>query len=209
MRRELFRRTIPGAGGSYSVKRTPESEAAADRQDMAGVASGDEAGLERLYRRYAARLTGFFWRLGAKGGEIDDLVHESFVRLWRHGRGWRGEGRLSTYLFGIARSAFLDARAERGGVETSGPEPSAAAAARPDQEAQRRELGEHISAAVAGLAEPLRMVFSMATAGGLKYREIAGLLGIPVGTVKSRMAAAEEKLRAELSGYLGMRRDEA
>jgi RNA polymerase sigma factor (sigma-70 family) len=177
---------------------------------MAGLAAGEEAALESLYRRYAKRVTGFFWRLGAKGGEIDDLVHEVFVRLWRHGRGWRGEGRFSTYLFGIARSAWIDERSQRlGGSDAAVPETPTGAAERPDHQAQRRELGERISAAVAGLAEPLRMVFSMATAGGLKYREIAELLGIPVGTVKSRMAAAEEKLRAELSGYLGIGRDGA
>ena len=85
--------------------------------------------------------------------------------------------------------------------------PRAAASPRPEEELERRELSRQIEAAVAGLAEPLRLVFSMATAGGLKYREIAGLLEIPVGTVKSRMAAAEEKLRGALSGYLGRKQD--
>ncbi|HOX07390.1 MAG TPA: sigma factor-like helix-turn-helix DNA-binding protein [Planctomycetota bacterium] len=53
------------------------------------------------------------------------------------------------------------------------------------------------------MPDGLRDVFSLATAGGLKYREIADVLGIPVGTVKSRMAAAEEKLRERLARYVG------
>ncbi len=186
----------------------PDAAADDDRRDMAALAAGSAEALERLYRRYAARLTGFYWRLGARSGEVDDLVHEAFVRLWRHGRGWRGEGRFTTYLFGIAKSAWFDSRAERG---VPGPDPQAfePAAERegPAGELERRELALRIAQAVAGLAEPLRMVFSMVTAGGLKYREIAELLQIPLGTVKSRMAAAEEKLRAELSGYLGLGRD--
>jgi RNA polymerase sigma-70 factor (ECF subfamily) len=182
------------------------AEAELDRRDMAGLAAGEADALERLYDRYAERLTGFFWRLGNRGGEVDDLVHETFVRLWRHGRGWRGEGRLSTYLFGIAKSAWIDARS--GKARTAVPDDlPRAAAPRPEEELERRELARQIESAVAGLAEPLRLVFSMASGGGLKYREIAELLDIPVGTVKSRMAAAEEKLRAALSGYLGRERD--
>jgi RNA polymerase sigma-70 factor (ECF subfamily) len=179
-----------------------------DRRDMAELAGGSQEALERLYGRYASRLTGFFWRLGKRGGEVDDLVHEVFVRLWRHGRGWRGEGRLTTYLFGIAKSVWLDARSA-GRREISLEDfPRASAPATPDRELERRELGRQIERAVSGLAEPLRLVFSMATAGGLKYREIAELLGIPLGTVKSRMAAAEDKLREALSGYLGVKREE-
>jgi RNA polymerase sigma-70 factor (ECF subfamily) len=187
--------------------RGPRSEAELDRLDMAGLAAGEGRALERLYERYARRLTGFFWRLGKRGGEVDELVHETFVRLWRHGGGWRGEGRFSTYLFGIAKSAWLDSREKRRQLPAAAL-PPLAEATRPEHELERRELGEHIERAVAELPEPLRLVFSMATGGGLKYREIAELLGIPVGTVKSRMAAAEEKLRRSLSGYLGVRREQ-
>jgi RNA polymerase sigma-70 factor (ECF subfamily) len=174
---------------------------------MAGLAAGDQEALERLYARYARRVTGFFWRMGRRGGEVDELVHETFVRLWRHGRGWRGEGRLSTYLFGIARSALLDARAAATRSSVAEPPAPRPRAERPEQELERRELRERIEAAIAGLAEPLRVVFSLSTAGDLKYREIAELLDIPLGTVKSRMAAAEERLRAALSGYLEVRRE--
>jgi RNA polymerase sigma-70 factor (ECF subfamily) len=189
------------------VKSRGRQESGEDRRDMAALAAGDQEGLERLYARYASRLTGFFWRLGKAGGEVDDLVHEVFVRLWRHGRGWRGEGRLSTYLFGIAKSVWLDARSEARRAVSSEDFPSLADHSRPEAELERRELGRQIERAVGGLPEPLRLVFSMANGGGLKYREIAELLEIPLGTVKSRMAAAEEKLRAALSGYLDLRRD--
>jgi RNA polymerase sigma-70 factor (ECF subfamily) len=172
---------------------------------MAELAAGSHRALEDLYRRYSARLTGFFWRLGSQGEEIDELVQEVFVKLWRHRGAWRGRGRLSTYLFGIAKSAWLDAlerRRRAGRAETAaGPR----SPSRPEAELERRELGEEISRAIAALPEQLRIVFSLATAGELKYREISEMLEVPVGTVKSRMAAAEDKLRQSLSAYLGMR----
>ncbi len=189
--------------------RGSDAGAGQDRRDMAELAAGREEALERLYRRYSARLAGFFWRLGRTGGDVDELVHETFVRLWRHGRGWRGEGRFTTYLFGIAKSAWLDARSGRRRTVDAGRLLPHADPARPDHELERRELGRQIEQAIAGLAEPLRLVFSMATAGDLKYREIAELLDIPLGTVKSRMSAAEEKLREKLAGYLGVKRDQS
>jgi len=175
-----------------------------DRRDMRELAAGSHRALERLYDRHAARLAGFFWRMGAGAAEMDELVQDAFVRLWRHGSNWRGDGRLSTYLFGIARSAWNESRsaARRPAAPAGSPE-GRSEMSRPDRELERRELGREIGEALAALPEGLRDVFSLATAGDLKYREIAEVLGIPVGTVKSRMAAAEEKLRERLSRYVG------
>lgn len=174
-----------------------------DRRDMRELAVGSHQALERLHGRYAPRLSAFFWRMGSGQGEIDELVQDSFVRLWKHRTNWRGEGRFSTYLFGIARSAWLEFRSSHRPTQAVAADGrSAAEVPSPEREIERRELAAKISEALAGLPDGLRDVFSLATAGGLKYREIADLLGIPVGTVKSRMAAAEEKLRERLSGYL-------
>jgi len=170
---------------------------------MRELAAGSHPALERLYERYAPRLAGFFWRMGTGADQLDELVQDTFIRLWRYKANWRGEGSVSTYLFGVARSAWLESRS--GGTRILGLEGSPRGGGEvppPDRELERRELGREISGALADLPEPLRDVFSLATAGGLKYREIAELLGIPVGTVKSRMAAAEERLRERLSGYL-------
>lgn len=174
---------------------------------MAGLAAGRPEALEDLYRRYAVRLSGYFWRAGCSAGEIDELVQDTFVRLWRGRGSWRGRGRLSTYLLGIARSVRLEAFGRRAGAAAGRELPEDLASSRsPHAELEGRELREKLAGAVAALPEPLREVFALAHGGELKYREIAGLLGIPVGTVKSRMAAAEEKLRASLSGYLGIDR---
>ena len=174
-----------------------------DRRDMQELAAGRHEALERLYKRYGQRLASFFWRMGSAPGEGDELVQDVFIQLWRHRGAWRGEGQLTTYLFGIARTVWLASREARDGSAAgleaiSGPEAPPAHA-----ELERRELAGVIETAIAALPEPLRLVFSLGTAGGLKYREIAALLGIPVGTVKSRMYAAHEQLRAQLSGYLG------
>jgi RNA polymerase sigma-70 factor, ECF subfamily len=172
-----------------------------DLRDMGGLATGDPEALERLHRRYSSKVAGFFWRMGGRNLDTQDLLHETFLRLWRGGKAWRGEGRLSTYLFSIARSAWIDSKRARRDLsieELAFSERSAG----PDLQAERSELREKIEEAMAELSEPLRLVFSMSTGAGLKYREIAETLAIPLGTVKSRMAAAEEKLRLSLSKYI-------
>lgn len=184
------------------MARTPEAEEA-DRRDMRELSAGGGAALERLYGRYASRLSAYFWRMGSEAAEADELVQDVFIRLWRHRLTWRGEGRVSTYIFGVARSAWQAARSARPGAASldAGPEPALSAAG-PHCEAERRELAAEVSRAVNELPEALRTVFSLGTGGGLKYREIAELLGIPVGTVKSRMAAAHEKLRERLARHV-------
>ena len=73
----------------------------------------------------------------------------------------------------------------------------------PGEAALHGELGEHIQAAVERLPEKLRSVWMLGAAQGLPYREVADILEIPVGTVKSRMFQAVRLLRDELAPYVG------
>jgi RNA polymerase sigma-70 factor (ECF subfamily) len=173
-----------------------------DRRDMIELAGGSQAALEKLYERYARRLAAFYWRMGSEAAESDELVQDTFIRLWRHRLTWRGEGRVSTYIFGVAKSVWLSARSARpGGVSLDDAREPELGTAGPHAAAEGRELSADIARAMNELPEVLRTVFAMGTGGGLKYREIADLLGIPVGTVKSRMSAAHEKLRMRLARH--------
>ena len=69
-------------------------------------------------------------------------------------------------------------------------------------EVLNQELSERIAAAVEGLSEKLRLVFVLGQLQGFRYADIAEILEIPVGTVKSRMANAEKAIRGRLSSYL-------
>ena len=120
--------------------------------------------------------------------------------------------RFSTFLFQVAKNLWINERAKvlRRPLRVSldaprdGDEGESLAArldsgaARPEEEASRRETGRRIRAAVDGLTEKLREVFVLAAFEELPYAEVGAILGIPEGTVKSRMWAAVRVLRERL-----------
>jgi len=180
-----------------------------EQELMSRIQSGDVRAFELLYSRYAPALLNFFWRMSFDRVASEDYLQETFLRVWRARASYRPVGKVSTWLFQIAKHFWFNERekqrlrpfhAARGGeepgallleAEEGGPSPREAA--------ESRELAEALRAAVAGLSEKLRLVFVLARYRGLPYSEIAAIAGIPVGTVKSRVALAEKTLRERLA----------
>ena len=144
-------------------------------------------------KRYEKNLLNFFWRQGVSFSEGEDLVQETFLRLWKYRADYRPTARLTTFLFLLARQVRLDAlrhdtrrerREERWGEARPDVQPPAVAGVRDD-----------VRWAVAQLSEPLREVVELGVFQDLPYAEIAEILSIPVGTVKSRMSNALRKLK--------------
>jgi RNA polymerase sigma-70 factor (ECF subfamily) len=188
----------------------PEREAAL----MARVKEGDRSAFETLYEEYAGAIAKFFFHLTWDRQAVEDGVQEVFLRLWRGARLWRPTGKFSTYLFQIAKNYWINERAKQsrrirpvplrsegeGGDEGVGalahdPGPG------PEGRALQRELADEIRDAVSTLPEKLQLTFVLSEYQGLKYQEVAEILDIPVGTVKSRMSAAEKTLRRKLKKY--------
>lgn len=145
--------------------------------------------------KFRENLLNFFRRQGVSYHEGEDLVQETFLRLWKYRDRYRSTAKLSTFLFIIARQVRLDAlrretrrekREERWGRET--PQTASAASARVDAR-------EDVRWAVSRLSEPLRDVIEFGVFQDLPYAEVAEILEIPVGTVKSRMSNALKKLK--------------
>ncbi len=182
---------------------------------MLRVKDGDLAAFEALYARYSRPLTNFFHRLVWDRCFSEDLMQETFLRLWRGRKGYRPSGKFTTYMFQIARNHWLNERDKKNrrispvsmdagrDEESNGLKESLPARGNgPMTENLNRELGEKIAIAVEGLSEKLRLVFVLGQIQGMKYADIGDILGIPVGTVKSRMANAEKTIRGRLSSYL-------
>ena len=142
-------------------------------------------------------------------------MQEVFLRLWKARGRYRPTGKFTTYLFQIAKNHWLNEREKRnrrispvsleaGANESSNGLRDAVETGErgPMAETLNRELAERIAEAVSRLSEKLRLVFVLGQHQGMKYADIAEVLGIPVGTVKSRMSNAEQSLRAELAPYL-------
>lgn len=151
------------------------------------------AQLEALYRDHARALIGYFRRHQALAGHAEDLLQDTFVRALR------GIGRLHTsvspraYLFGIARHVSLDALRRPAPAEPLLSEPEAPAS--PTEDARLEPLRE----AIARLPEAQRETLLLKLQLDLSYAEIAEVLAIPVGTVRSRLHHAVRELRATLN----------
>ncbi|MDJ0523142.1 MAG: sigma-70 family RNA polymerase sigma factor [Planctomycetota bacterium] len=181
-----------------------------DTELMLRVAAGDEAAFEPLVRSVLPRLLGFFRRLGADAAIAEDCAQEVLLKVYRARAGYTARARFTTYLFHIARNHWIDVYRHRKvgprtvsadafgddedgrGPELEGP------SVPPEGTMGRDELLRALERAVASLGEEHREVFVLARVENLRYQEIGEILGIPVGTVKSRMHAAWRQIRARL-----------
>lgn len=152
--------------------------------------------LEHLYREVAPALLAYFRRQPTLGPTAEDLVQDTFVRAIRGFPRLRQSVSPRAYLFGIARHVTIDAlRAHRPTAELQIEPPAAEAA--PDDE---RVFA--MRAAIAALPEPQRETLQLKLQQELTYEEIAEVLAIPVGTVRSRLHHAIAQLREVLNPAL-------
>ncbi|MBQ0033381.1 MAG: RNA polymerase sigma factor [bacterium] len=144
-------------------------------------------------RKFEKNLLNFFWRQGVSYTEGEDLVQETYLRLWKYRREYNPVAKLSTFLFLMARQVRIDAlrrqtrrekREESWGKEQPTSEGPKAFGVRED-----------VRWALAKLSEPLRDVIELGVFQDLPYAEVGEILGIPVGTVKSRMHNALKELK--------------
>jgi len=176
-----------------------------DQALMSRMAEGDRSAFEALYRTYAPALSRYLFRMCYEAMQAEDCLQETFMRVWRAAPRWRAQGKVSTFLFQVAKNVGLDSRSRRarerarseGAEEAERPEP-ASSEPEPDQALEGAELRALVRRAVASLPEEQRAVLELVQTEGLTYREAAEILELPLGTVKSRMAAAAETLRHRL-----------
>ena len=172
---------------------TPSPDA--DAVDAALAASGDAHAFERLYRRHVARVHTLVRRM--LGEENEEVTQEVLVRAWRKLGTFRGEAAFGTWLHRLAVNVILNHRTARGRwrklfVETAdeAPEPPA----RPATPGH----GVDFEAAMARLSPGARQVFVLHDVEGYRHEEVAGMLGISVGTSKSQLHYARMALRRAL-----------
>ena len=169
---------------------------------------GDERAFGLVLRRWQGPIRRLCTRMTGDAHRAEELAQEAFARLFEQAGSYRHGARLSTFLWRIAVNLCLDERRRAGSrpvqpLSGAAEAVLAAGAARPDAVASRRERAEYVRQALAGLPEHYRAVVVLRHYEGLKFREIAEVLDIPEGTVKSRMAVALDKLSAMLRPVLG------
>ena len=170
-----------------------------DEELLQRVAGGDPAAYTALYQRYQARLRRFLasWLNDAR--EIEDLAQEVLLEIWKRAGTYRGLSQASTWILGIARFKVLTARRRRAEVllpdaetaRTEREEPSEG----PEAALLREERARILQATLQELAPRHREVLRLAYSAGCSGREIAGRVGCPASTARTRMFNAKHQLK--------------
>jgi RNA polymerase sigma-70 factor, ECF subfamily len=164
------------------------------------VSSDDRAAFGELVRRHQSAVRRFLRHLtGGDESLADDLAQETFLQAWRSLPRFRGEAGFSTWLMGIAhnrwRNAWRRLRTERAGRE------SAEEAASEPSPARASDLRQDLGAALRRLTPDERTAVYLCYQEGRSHSEIAAVAGWPLGTVKTHLARAKEKLRRQLAPW--------
>ena len=172
---------------------------------------GDEAAWETLVRAHTRRVYGLCYRFTGKDSEAQDLTQEIFLRVFRSIKSYRSdEGAFATWLARLSRNLLIDhyrrTKQDRAtdSIEEQLPviEERTAASSQPERMVAGREASEALQSALERLSPDLREAVILRDLQEMEYREIAEVLKVPEGTVKSRI----NRGRAELARVLRQRR---
>jgi RNA polymerase sigma-70 factor (ECF subfamily) len=172
--------------------------------------AGEAEAWEDLVRQHTRRVYGICYRFTGRDSEAQDLTQDVFLRVFRALGSFRAsEGCFTTWLARLTRNLLIDhyrrTRNQRitDSIEDQLPhvEQGAVAAARPDSQLAGREASEMLQSALGRLSPELRETIILRDLQDMEYREIAGVLDIPEGTVKSRLNRGRAELGRLLKKY--------
>lgn len=186
----------------------------ADTQFIENLKAGDPAAFDQLVNRYSSDIYALLARLTEDTEEAKDLTQETFLRVLRNIKSFRGEADIKTWLFRIAINesrnrrrwwmrrkknvtVSLEAETETLGLNERIASPNSE---NPEMAAINHERGQAIRQALQELPQNYREVIVLRDIEGLTYEEIASALQANVGTIKSRIARGRDELRRKLKG---------
>jgi RNA polymerase sigma-70 factor (ECF subfamily) len=161
---------------------------------------GDREAARELIRIHHGAVFGYLRRLGADAAQAEDLTQETYTKAWSSIAGLRREASLRAWLLTIARNQYLQLVRRRRGDESpmdDAPEPADPAPAA-DGTLAGQQRDERLHGEVDRLEPALRETVALHYFQELSLREVAAVLGVPAGTVKSRLARALDALRRAL-----------
>jgi RNA polymerase sigma-70 factor (ECF subfamily) len=177
---------------------------------MTRVRDGAQSAMDDLVERFQHELVGFFYHLAWDQTVAEELAQDVFVNIWRSRERWVPTAKVRTWMYRIAHNLWIDhlRRQKRhlsidadldgeGGWHLADVLP---ATIRDHADVDRdRTIRDRVQQALGDLPDGQREVFVMANDLGMRYQEIGAILGIPEGTVKSRMHHAVRSLRDDLA----------
>ena len=172
---------------------------------IARIVTRDLRAFEQLYRIYHPRLTRFLSNILRRPQLVEEALNDTLMVVWRRSDTYNGTSKVSTWIFAIAYRVALKARSRNDEpVEDPSAEARPSLAAGPEQEVSQRQTQAILWTAMAQLSAEHRAVVDLTYFHEAGYREIAEILDCPVGTVKTRMLHARQRLKGMLAGRLGL-----
>jgi len=192
----------------------------ADRDERALVGAclaGDQGACAALVAAYARMVGTVIWRATGQRAVIEDLTQETFLRTFRALEYFDSRARLSTWIYTIAHNVAVDHLRRTAGMvdsltwrenESDGRDPRELVSDTPSPEAllSRAEAEAFVNAGLARLPLKYRLPVIYAAIDGLDYPTIAGMLSVPLGTVKTLIFRGKRMLKAEIERMLRERR---
>lgn len=178
-----------------------------DRRLIAEVLAGNSAAFGELVLRYQDRLYNVAYRVLGNADDAADVVQDVFVNAYQSLSAFKGDSELFTWLYRIAFNTAISFKRRRRGVlrldgygdgEGSYDPPDRATDTAPDAGMERSEDERVLTDAIAKLSGEHRTVLVLKDLDGLKYEEIAEVMGVPIGTVRSRLHRARLELKSLL-----------
>ena len=190
-----------------------------DQQLVQRAQRGDLRAFDLLVLKYQGRIGALVSRYIADAGEVEDVTQEAFIKAYRALSKFRGDSAFYTWLYRIAANAaknHLVAKGRRPGADATIEDAEAfddgglvSETGSPEAMAMGDELAGVVEQALQALPEELRAALTLRELEGLRYDDIAEVLGGPVGTVRSRIfrarEAIDERVRDQISGDSGFR----
>jgi RNA polymerase sigma-70 factor, ECF subfamily len=204
---------------AYNWLDRPAELSAEECHFVARLKANEDAAYDELVRTYSASIFHVAYRMLGDTAEASDVVQEIFLKVFRNIAGFKGEAALKTWIFKIAFSEILNRlrwwkRRHRFATVSLDDSPNgngngyyvADSSPTPEQALQSKEQETAIQQALGKLSSDHRSIIVLRDIEGFSYTEIADVLGVSIGTVKSRLARARADLKKSLVRYLSVHR---
>ena len=172
-----------------------------DTELVLRVGEGDARAYHELVSRHAARIRAFVMRLVRDDADADDVVQETFLRLWLHAAEYESRSRVTTWLCRIAHNLAIDRLRTKNRLRPLPDEETMPVSARQPKLLEEKRRAEALERAIAALPERQAAAIELVHRQGLSGAEASEVLGVGTEALESLLARARRTLKAELAGF--------
>ncbi len=193
---------VPGSAAPPASSGSPARSGELDADTLDRARTGDPLAFRAFVVRYERPVFALLSRMIGRGQQVEDLAQETFLRAFRALPGFdpQGPARVSTWLLTIATRLALDEKRRWRRPEPVAPEPASERDS-PERVARQHELRAALARAIEALPEDQRAAFVLAEFHDFSLQEIGEAVGAPVGTIKTRLFRARDKLARALDEF--------